>query len=145
MNQSYQPPPQVVEDMSFEDSGNQERGAVFEYGSETNLQAKERKIQLNIGSGIVPSTAYRRVFNHQTNMTLQQKAESLFNALRSLDTSKLVSVLQRLDVQEALTVVYMVDREGHTLIHKAAYENSFGICEYLISFFRDRLYENLIT
>ena len=44
MNQSYQPPPQVVEDMSFDDSGNQERGMVFEYGSETNTQANERKI-----------------------------------------------------------------------------------------------------
>ena len=41
-------------------------------------------------------------------------------------------------------MVHMVDREGQTLIHRAAYENSFGISEYLISYLRDRLHESLI-
>ena len=59
--------------------------------------------------------------------------------MKSLDANKLMSILQRLECQDSLSIVTLLDEAGYTLIHRAAFENSYGISEYLISYYKDRL------
>lgn len=53
--------------------------------------------------------------------------------------SKLKNALENLELLESLEILDLYDDNGHTLLHSAAYVNSFKIVDYLISYFRIRL------
>lgn len=50
-----------------------------------------------------------------------------------------MSILGKIDVQDSLQIVSITDDSGHTLIHRAAYDNTYRISEYLIQFYKQRL------
>ena len=75
--------------------------------------------------------------------TLQSKQSSIFEALSSFDINKLMSILNKIEVQDSLQIVTLTDDSGHTLIHRAAYDNTYRISEYLIQFYKQRLSSHL--
>ena len=50
-----------------------------------------------------------------------------------------MSILNKIDVLDSLKIVEITDESGHTLIHRAAYDNTYRISEYLITFYKQRL------
>lgn len=75
----------------------------------------------------------------QTKYTIEGKKNSIFEALSSFDINKLMSILNKIEVVDSLKIVSITDESGHTLIHKAAYDNTYRISEYLIRFYKERL------
>ena len=84
--------------------------------------------------------AFRRMLSQKTSITAQ--VDTLFLAVKSLDTNKVISILQRLETEDSLQISSLTDAEGYTLIHKAAFENSYRISEYLITYYKNRLTTN---
>jgi hypothetical protein len=52
-------------------------------------------------------------------------------------------ILSKLETEEALELIKIVDESGHTLIMRAAYDNTFKISEYLVLFFKTKLAKHL--
>lgn len=47
-------------------------------------------------------------------------------------------MLNKLDLRKSVEIVNLHDEAGYTLLHSAAYYNTFKIAEYIINFFRGR-------
>jgi hypothetical protein len=54
-------------------------------------------------------------------------------------------ILSKLETEEALELIKLVDESGHTLIIRAAYDNTHKISEYLVFFFKTKLAKHLKT
>lgn len=50
-----------------------------------------------------------------------------------------MSILQRFDLKKSIEIVNLQDEAGYTLLHSAAYYNTYKIADYIISFFKRRL------
>ena len=68
--------------------------------------------------------------------TLQSKKTSIFEAISSFDINKLMSILSKVDLQDSLNITSLTDDSGHTLIHRAAYDNTVRISEYLLLYYK---------
>ena len=68
--------------------------------------------------------------------TLKSKKKAIFEALTSFDINKLKSILSRVELQDSLTITGIIDEDGHNLLHRAAYDNTFRISEFLITFYK---------
>ena len=75
--------------------------------------------------------------------TLQSKQTSIFEAISSFDINKLMSILSKVGVQDSLNITTLTDDSGHTLIHRAAYDNTVRISEYLLLYYKQRLSAHL--
>ena len=75
--------------------------------------------------------------------TLKNKQKAIFEALSSFDINKLKSILQRIELADSLNIPDLFDDDGHNLLHRAAYDNTFRISEYLIMYYKQRLAQNL--
>ena len=78
-----------------------------------------------------------------TKITLKGKQKAIFEALSSFDINKLKSILQRVELSDSLTLPDLVDEDGHNLLHRAAYDNTFRISEFLITYYKQRLAQHL--
>ena len=88
-----------------------------------------------------PDSQIMRVVS--SKYTIHSKQAAIFEALSSFDINKLMSILNKIDVQDSLHIVSITDEGGHTLIHRAAYDNTYRISEYLIQFYKQRLSAHL--
>ena len=70
--------------------------------------------------------------------TLEQQSATIFECLASFDINKLINILTKIELEESLDIVKLMDDGGHTLIHKAAYDNTYRISDYLIQFYKQR-------
>ena len=78
--------------------------------------------------------------------TLRSKRKAIFEALSSFDINKMKSILQRIDLHDSIeNFTGLEDDEGNNLLHRAAYDNTFRISEYLINYFKQRLAQHLKT
>ena len=75
--------------------------------------------------------------------TLISKKKQIFEALSSFDINKLKSILQKVDLKDSLTLKDLMDDDGHNLLHRAAYDNTFRISEFLITYYKQRLAQHL--
>ena len=75
--------------------------------------------------------------------TLEGKKNEIFDALSSYNTAKLKSILQRIELEDSLSLPDLYDKDGHNLLHRAAYDNTFRSSEMLILFFKQRLAQHL--
>ncbi len=75
--------------------------------------------------------------------TLKTKQKAIFEALSSFDINKLKSILQRIELADSLNLPDLFDDDGHNLLHRAAYDNTFRISEYLIMYYKQRLAQHL--
>ena len=50
-----------------------------------------------------------------------------------------MSILQRIELVDSLKLVEITDESGQTLIHRAAYDNTYRISNYLLQFYKQRL------
>jgi ankyrin repeat protein len=57
----------------------------------------------------------------------------------AFDLNKLTNILNNLELRKSLEIVNLQDEQGYTVLHSAAYYNSFRIADFLITFFRRRL------
>ena len=69
----------------------------------------------------------------------------IFAALTSFDINKLKTILARVDLVDSLSMPDLYDEDGHNLLHRAAYDNTFRISEYLLTFYKQRLAQHLKT
>lgn len=61
----------------------------------------------------------------------------LFEALSSFDINKMKSILQRISLKDSVeNLTDLMDDEGNNLLHRAAYDNTFRIIEYLINYYK---------
>ena len=68
----------------------------------------------------------------------------IFDALSSFDINKMKSILQRIDLQDSVdNLTKLEDEEGNNLLHRAAYDNTFRIIEFLINYYKQRLAQYL--
>lgn len=81
--------------------------------------------------------------SHVSRYTLQSKQKDIFDALSSFNTTKLKSILARIELQDSLGITELYDREGHNLLHKAAYDNTFRCSEMLILYYKQRMASHL--
>ena len=64
----------------------------------------------------------------------------LFEALSSFDINKMKSILQRINLKDSVeNLTDLMDDEGNNLLHRAAYDNTFRIIEYLINYYKQRM------
>ena len=64
----------------------------------------------------------------------------LFEALSSFDINKMKSILQRISLKDSVeNLTDLMDDEGNNLLHRAAYDNTFRIIEYLINYYKQRM------
>ena len=64
----------------------------------------------------------------------------LFEALSSFDINKMKSILQRISLKDSVeNLTDLMDDEGNNLLHRAAYDNTFRIIEYLINYYKQRV------
>lgn len=64
----------------------------------------------------------------------------LFEALSSFDINKMKSILQRINLKDSVeNLTVLMDDEGNNLLHRAAYDNTFRIIEYLINYYKQRM------
>ena len=64
----------------------------------------------------------------------------LFEALSSFDINKMKSILQRINLKDSVeNLTDLMDDEGNNLLHRAAYDNTFRIIEYLINYYKQRV------
>ena len=76
----------------------------------------------------------------QARYTLESKRKAIFDALSSFDINKMKSILQRIDLLDSVeNFTSLQDEEGNNLLHRASYDNTFRISEYLINYFKQRL------
>lgn len=75
--------------------------------------------------------------------SLKARATEIFECLTTYDINKLIQILSKLENDEALDLVKLVDESGHTLIIRAAYDNTHKISEYLIFFYKTKLAREL--
>jgi hypothetical protein len=75
--------------------------------------------------------------------TLRQRSAEIFECLHSFDINKLIMILSKLDTEEALELINLVDESGQTLIIRAAYDNTHKISEYLIFYYKTKLAKHL--
>jgi len=75
--------------------------------------------------------------------TLKLKQKYIFDALSSFDINKLKSILQKIELEDSLTINELMDEDGHNLLHRAAYDNTFRISEFLITYYKQRLAQHL--
>ena len=76
----------------------------------------------------------------QARYTLRSKKQVLFEALSSFDINKMKSILQRIDLKDSVdNLTSLMDDEGNNLLHRAAYDNTFRIIEYLINYYKQRM------
>ncbi len=68
--------------------------------------------------------------------TPKSKQKAIFEALSSYDINKLKSILQRIELQDSLSITELIDNDGHNLLHRAAYDNTFRISEFLIMYYK---------
>lgn len=61
----------------------------------------------------------------------------------SFDQNKLSQILNGLELRKSLEIVNLQDEQGYTILHSAAYYNSYRIADFLINFFRRRLAQYL--
>ena len=54
-----------------------------------------------------------------------------------------MSILNKIEVLDSLQIISITDDSGHTLIHRAAYDNTYRISEYLLNFYKQRLSSHL--
>ena len=52
-------------------------------------------------------------------------------------------MLQRIELQDSLSLPELYDEDGHNLLHRAAYDNTFRISEFLITYYKQRLAQHL--
>lgn len=71
-------------------------------------------------------------------MAEQNESRTISHCIQTFDLSKLSSILQKLDLRKSVEIVNLHDEVGYTLLHSAAYYNTFKIAEYIINFFRRR-------
>ena len=71
--------------------------------------------------------------------TFKTKKKHIFEALSTFDITKLKSILQRIDLQESLQITELMDDDGHNLLHRAAYDNTFRISDFLITYYKQRM------
>ncbi len=57
----------------------------------------------------------------------------------TFDLNKLTKILQGLELRKSLEIVNLQDESGYTVLHSAAYYNTYKIADYLVSFIRKRL------
>lgn len=78
--------------------------------------------------------------NMAAKYTLQAKRRVIFEALSSFDINKMKSILQRIELRDSVeNLPKLWDDEGSNLLHRAAYDNTFRIVEYLINYYKLRL------
>lgn len=77
--------------------------------------------------------------NTQAKYSVHTKKKELFEAISCYNTTKLKSILQRIELQDSLSITELVDDDGHNLLHRAAYDNTFRISEILILYYKQRL------
>ena len=75
--------------------------------------------------------------------TLKTKQKAIFEALSSFDINKLQSILKRIELEDSLQITELMDDDGHNLLHRAAYDNTFRISEYLITWYKKQLAQYL--
>ena len=46
-------------------------------------------------------------------------------------------------MQDSLTITELYDNDGHNLLHRAAYDNTFRISEFIIMYYKQRLAQHL--
>jgi len=46
-------------------------------------------------------------------------------------------------LQDSLTITELYDNDGHNLLHRAAYDNTFRISEFIIMYYKQRLAQHL--
>jgi ankyrin repeat protein len=78
-------------------------------------------------------------FSSNTSAADQQEARSIYQSILSFDLTRLSTILNGLDLRKSLEIVNLQDEAGYTVLHSAAYYNTFKIADFLISFFRRRL------
>ena len=44
--------------------------------------------------------------------------------------------MQRIELQDSLTITELYDNDGHNLLHRAAYDNTFRISEFIIMYYK---------
>ncbi len=95
-----------------------------------NYQAKPDNFTINTSG---------REKSMSSKYTLKTKQKAIFEALSSFDINKLKSILQRIELADSLNLPDLFDDDGHNLLHRAAYDNTFRISEYLIMYYKQRL------
>ena len=81
--------------------------------------------------------------SYKVKPTLKQRSTEIFECLQSFDINKLILILSKLETEDALELINLVDESGHTLIIRAAYDNTHKISEYLIFFYKTKLAKHL--
>ena len=59
-----------------------------------------------------------------------------FECITSFNINQMIGILQKSQLQESIEITKFLDDNGNTLLHRAAYENSFRITETLLSFYK---------
>lgn len=72
-------------------------------------------------------------------VSVRQNSAQMFEYICEFDINKLAGLLQRLDLEDSLTIVDVYSSDGHSFLHKAAYENTFIIADYFITFYKQRM------
>ena len=52
-------------------------------------------------------------------------------------------ILNRLELNDSLQIAGIKDKEGYTVINRAVFENSTIISEFLIKYYKERLFKKL--
>lgn len=108
---------------------------------ETSTSAMERAATDESDSFTRPNVL--RQSSYMVAPSLKQRSTEIFECLQSFDINKLILILSKLETDEALELIKLVDDQGHTLIIRAAYDNTHKISEYLIFFFKTKLAKHL--
>ena len=53
--------------------------------------------------------------------------------------NRLTETLSGFSNRKSVEIMSLIDEAGHTLLHSAAYYNTFKIAEYIINFFKRKL------
>ena len=65
-------------------------------------------------------------------------ARNIYQCIQTFDINHLTLILSKLDLRKSVEIVNMQDEAGYTLLHSAAYYNTFKIADYIITFFKRR-------
>ena len=93
------------------------------------------------GAGANPGSPGLPIY--QPRYSLKGKSKVIFDALTSFDINKLKTILARIELVDSLSMPDLYDEDGHNLLHRAAYDNTFRISEYLLTFYKQRLAQHL--
>ncbi|CDW88101.1 dhhc zinc finger domain containing protein [Stylonychia lemnae] len=112
-------------------------------GQRTETQSDTSSQQMTIEQQIQYDNISSYQSSNSNTNTDRQDAKAIYQAIQSSNLKKLQNTLERIEFRRSLEIVNLFDQQGYTVLHAAAYCNTYEIASFLIKFFKQRLAQYL--